>query len=229
MTLLAGSPLRRHDLVAVAPADWSAALARSEAVAGVDEAARKLLADWAATGRPAIVRRRAEGEDASAVPLAVPLPPSHGKARVALSLPAWAAMTRVAPPAFAAVLAGAPPAWRAIGRAIADLGADVGIAPRAFGSLLWGALTGLDYLGPASDLDLLWPVTPATDLARLLAGLARIDGLGIVPIDGEILLPDGAGVQWRELDRALREPGGRVLAKAADGVSLRRADALFPA
>ncbi len=72
-------------------------------------------------------------------------------------------------------------------------------------------------------------MTAATDLPRLLDGLRRIDGLGIVPIDGEVLLPDGAGVQWRELDRARREAGGSVLAKASDGVSLRRADALFPA
>ena len=227
MTPDGGPGFARHDLLRVAPADWAAALARSDAVPGLAGGARAVIGAWATLGRPAIVRRRAADEAPDAVPLGVPLPPRLGKLRFGLSLPSGAAVTRVAPPTLAAAFAAAPPAWAGVGRALDALGHEVGVAPRAFGALLWAALTSIDYLGPASDLDLLWPVTPATDLNRLLGGLRRIDGRGVVPIDGEILLPDGAGVQWRELDRARGEPDGRVLAKALDGVGLRRADALF--
>lgn len=217
----------RHDLVRVAPEDWAAALARSPAVAALAGGASAVVAAWASFGRPVIVRRRAEGEAPDMLPLGLPFPPRLGKLRLALSLPATAPVVPVAPPSVTAALAKAPPAWAKVGRALEALGDDVGVVPRPFGAALWAAVTGLDYLGPASDLDVLWPVSGGADLPRLLDGLARIDDQGPVPIDGEILLPDGAGVHWRELDRARREPNGTVLAKAVDGVSLRRADALF--
>ena len=229
MTTVAGPLFARHDILRILPEDWSAALARSDAAAVADEQARALLAGWAAARRPAIVRRRSECETSNGVPLGVPLPPRHGKLRIALTLPADVTVTRVAPLGLADARAVVPAAWTGVGRALEDLGAEVGIVPQVFGALLWAALTGLDYLGPGSDLDLLWRVTAATDLSRLLRGLARIDSGGIVAIDGEILLPDGAGMQWRELARASHEPGGRVLAKTMDGVSLRRADTLFKA
>lgn len=217
----------RHDLVRVAPADWQDALARSEAFSALAGGARAVVAGWATLRRPAIVRRRLAGEARDALPLGVPLPPRLGKLRFGLSLPAGATATPVEAPRLASAVATAPPAWAATAGALIDLGAAVGVAPRVFGGLLWAALTHLDYLGPASDLDLLWPVTAATDLARLLDGLRAIDAAGTVAIDGEILLPDGAGVQWRELDRARTGPGGSVLCKTLDGVGLRRADALF--
>lgn len=228
MTRPASPAFARHDLVRVALADWDAALARSDAFAALAGGARAVVAGWATFRRPAVVRRRGTGDGAGIVPLGVPLPPRLGKLRLELSLPAGTAAERVAEPTLsAAALAAAPPAWGPACRALADLGADVGVAPRASGSLLWAALTGLDYLGPASDLDLLWPVTADTDLHRLLDGLRRVDDLGIVAIDGEILLPDGAGLHWRELDRARGEPNGSVLAKAMDGVALRPVAPLF--
>ena len=72
-------------------------------------------------------------------------------------------------------------------------------------------------------------MTPATDLPALLDGLDRIDAAGPVTVEGEVVLPDGAGVQWRELRPALARPGGEGLAKGLDGVSLRPAGTLFPA
>ena len=95
-----------------------------------------------------------------------------------------------------------------------------------FGSLLWQRRTSLSYLGAASDLDLLWPVGDAGPAWRLARGLAAAqETLGPVRMDGEILLPDGGGVQWRELSRARRE----VLVKTLDGVELRPIDDLLAA
>jgi phosphoribosyl-dephospho-CoA transferase len=98
------------------------------------------------------------------------------------------------------------------------LARDHGLTPRPFGALLWQAMTGLTYLSPTSDLDLLWPC-PVLVPPSLLAGLARIDEGAPMRLDGEVLLADGGGVQWRELHQA---PGnGSVLVKYRDRVAMR--------
>jgi phosphoribosyl-dephospho-CoA transferase len=93
-----------------------------------------------------------------------------------------------------------------------------------FGSLLWQHLTGLPYLSGTSDLDLLWPVAGAVD-ARLLPALAALDADAPMRLDGEIVLPDGRGVNWRELHAAA--PDEAVLAKQRDGLALCAARSLL--
>ena len=103
------------------------------------------------------------------------------------------------------------------------LGAAHRVTPRVFGSLAWAALTGLDYLGPASDLDLLWPVLPPPRMAALLAALGGIETRAPMRLDGEVLLPDGSGANWREIQAGAAE----ILVKRAGGVALLpRADFL---
>lgn len=218
---------QRHDLVQVAPADWDDMLAATAALAHLPSAARQRLEGWADRGWPAIVRRRSAEDPPGALPLGVPLPPSLGKQRFALVLPAGRPWRRAEPPHLAAARPMAPTDWRDSVDALIRLGEACGAVPRPFGALLWAAVTGLAYLRPGSDLDLLWPVTRDTDLESLLDGMARIDAAGAPCIDGEILLPDGAGLHWRELARARRVPGGEVLAKTLQGLTLRRAASLF--
>ncbi len=218
---------RRHDLVLLSRAEWAAALASSPAPSRLGAEARALLAGWAGRGWPAVVRRPAGEDPPGALPLGVPLPPGLGGARVALHLAAGPPFAPCPAPDLAEARAAAPTGWGGTLDALDRLAATVGVVPRPFGALLWAAVTGLAYLRASSDLDLLWPVTAATDLDRLLDGLDAIDAAGPVPLDGEVLLPDGAGAHWRELRRA-RRTGGEVLFKTADGLSLRRADGLFP-
>lgn len=208
--------LRRHDLV------------RAEAQAFADLVARRpdldgapLVADWAVRGRPLIVRRYAPGEDRARVPLGLPLPPAAGKRRIGLALPS-AALTPLPAPTLAQARATAPEAWRPTIDALLALGASHGIVPRPFGALLWQALTGLAYLSPASDLDLLWPVAALPP--GFLAGLARTAAAAPMRIDGEVIFSDGAGIQWREL----HEAGGPVLAKHRDRLEMRDVAELLP-
>ena len=215
----------RHTLVSVAPEDWGRLLAGWPARRDLAPDAGAALDAWAARGWPAIVRRRAAGDPPDALPLGVPLPPALGRLRCALALPAGTAWGQVRTPPLLALRGTAPPAWHATIDAVLALGRAAGLAPRAFGSLLWQGVTGLSYLGAGSDLDLLWTVGDATDLDGLLEGLARIDAAGPVRLDGEIVLPDGAGVNWREFHRARAAPGGEVLAKTDAGLSLRDAAA----
>src|SRR6476646_11913346 len=72
--------LRRHDLLRAEPAAWRAMLRSQPSVADLP-----LIADWARLGRSVIVRRRMASDVSDSVPAALPLPPCHGKLRVAFS------------------------------------------------------------------------------------------------------------------------------------------------
>lgn len=204
------TPPARHDLVAADPDAWADLLAERSDLDGLPH-----LAGWAGAGRPLIVRRRYPGEGESLIPLGLPLPPADGKRRIGLALPA-SALRPVAAPDLGAASAQAPALWHPTLDALLALGRDHGIAPRPYGALLWQTVTGLAYVSPSSDLDLLWP--GPVPLA-LLTTLARIEAP--MPLDGEIVLRDGSGAQWREVMGAM--PGGSVLAKSLDRVAMRPA------
>ncbi len=205
-------PWRRHDLLRVAPRAWTG---------------RENLrfARWVARGWPVIVRRRAAGDEPGMIPVGWPLPPADGKLRLSAQVAPGDAWERVPALALRAVQEDAPSSWQPVVAAVLALAAQTGVEPRVFGSLLWQRLTGLAYLSESSDLDLLWPVSDADSAARIVHGLARIDSASPVRVDGEILLPDGGGVQWREW---LDHPS-EVLVKTASSVQLRAVRSLFPA
>ena len=204
----------RHALVRADPAAWAGLLAARRDLDGLPH-----LPGWAALGRPLIVRRLNPGEEGGLVPLGLPLPPADGKRRIGLALPALA-LRPVTAPSLAEAASHAPSAWRPTLEAVLALADAHGLTPRPFGALLWQAVTGLPYLSASSDLDLLWPC-PGPVPAALLAGLARIDASAPVRLDGEVLIPDGGGVHWRELHDAAE--GGSVLAKYRDRVGMRAA------
>ncbi|MCJ2033251.1 malonate decarboxylase holo-[acyl-carrier-protein] synthase [Methylobacterium sp. J-068] len=210
--------LARHDLLTVAPAAWAALLAERPDLDGVPH-----LAEWAQRGWPVIVRRRVPGEDATLLAAGLPLPPALGKRRIGLAFAPGAVVPRPGLTLSDARDA-APPSWHPTLDALIAHGAAHGRAPRVFGGLLWQALTGLPYLSATSDLDLLWP--GAVDRA-FLEGLARIDAHAPLRLDGEILLADGFGVNWRELHAA--GPGDTVLAKGLERLELRPVAALLAA
>jgi phosphoribosyl-dephospho-CoA transferase len=90
------------------------------------------------------------------------------------------------------------------------------VQARVFGSLAWQTLTGLDYLSDRSDLDLLLDVHRDTDLDGLAAGIAEIEAVAPMRLDGELMREDGAAVNWREFHAG----AGEVLVKSIDGVGL---------
>ena len=136
---------------------------------------------------------------------------------------ALALAAELAPGTVINLATGAPRKVGDILEALLALGAAHRVTPRVFGSLAWAALTGLDYLGPASDLDLLWPVLPPPRMAALLAALGGVEARAPMRLDGEVLLPDGSGANWREIQAGAAE----ILVKRAGGVALLpRADFL---
>jgi phosphoribosyl-dephospho-CoA transferase len=217
-------PWKRHDLLHVAPDAWASALAHRPALADLP-----LLGRWADREWPVIVRRRAEGEERGLVPVGVPLPPAAGKCRVALVLPPDGILQRSSPPLLRAAARVAQPDWQPTIASLLALGARTGVEPSAFGSLLWEHLTGLSYLSPKSDLDVLWPVPANSDVLSLVSGIAQVHRDAPFRIDGEVIFPDGSAVNWRELWTAHRtahatdhwaEDRPTVLAKTMEGVRL---------
>jgi phosphoribosyl-dephospho-CoA transferase len=199
----------RHDLVWLAPG-WEDALALP-----LEEGARPLVRAWFARGRPAVACRCAPRAD-GAVALGVALPPGGALRRIAL-LVRGDAVARIAPPLpLAAALPAAPAAWRAPLEALGCDAARAGLGVRVYGSLAWQRLTGERYLGAASDVDLLLAVRDAAELRRALRLLRPRAAADAPRLDGELLLPGGRGVAWRELARAPR----RLLVKAIDAVEV---------
>ena len=202
--------LPRHQLVRIRPTAWTALLASRPELGG-----EPLLGGWAERGWPLIVRRALPDEPQAGLPLGLPLPPSAGKRRIAVQV-RHGDIVSVAPlPNLADAMASAPPDWQACLRELITVGARHDVQPRVFGSLAWQHLTGLTYLGPSSDLDLIWPLPRRDRIGALLEELAQVEARAPMRLDGELVRADGAGVNWRELHAGIPE---LALKTAADVV-----------
>lgn len=215
---------RRHDLVWLTAAGWEAARTATPA----HDAA---LLCWQEADRPLVVRRRDAGMADGEISLGLPLPPdaaSGEKLRIGLRA-REANVARHTPPLTMAAAIGRlhdgwqpAPDWRALLQALERDAA--GMALHVYGSLAMQALTGLPYLRPGSDIDLLF--YPA-DAAQLHAGLALLARhAASLPLDGEMVFPSADAVAWKEWLQAGRS-GSRVLVKTANTVRLDHPDALL--
>lgn len=198
----------RHELVWLTGAGWDAALA--SALPGQHAA----IEQWRREDWPAVVRRADTGLAHGQVSLGIPLPPSPDgvKGRIALNASGSDVARRRPALALADAAPAAPRRWRP---ALDVLAASIPL--RSYGSLAMQAVTGLSYLTPSSDIDLLFfPV----DANALHAGLALLEQhAAALPLDGEIVFPCGAAVAWKEWLLASRNQA-RVLVKDAGAVRL---------
>jgi phosphoribosyl-dephospho-CoA transferase len=210
--------LHRHDLLRAHASAWAAMLQCRPDLADLP-----LVADWARLERPVIVRRRMACDSADGIPAALPLPPRYGKQRLAFSFASSDGVVTLPPVPLREAARAAPLEWHALIDSMLELGDASGIEPRVFGGLLWQHATALPYLSPESDLDLLWSVSDERTATSLAAELLRLDRTGPVRLDGELALPDGAAVNWRELACG----SGGLLVKSMNGVEIRARAALF--
>lgn len=207
--------MRRHHMLRVTPQAWPAVLA-----AVPDHASLPLLRDWADRGWPLIARRAACGDATGHLPVGLPLPPALGKLRIALSVPPEALLSQEPPPLLRDAASVAPAAWHATIAALVEEDADT----RCFGSLAWQYLTGLDYLSPTSDLDLLWEADDAFAADAKAARIAAIEIHAPMRLDGELVQAGGNAVQWREWLSDARE----VLVKSTQGSRLTARNTVLP-
>jgi len=156
---------------------------------------------------------RERGESRAAM---VVQPPACGKVRIALQVDPSDVLAELPPQNLRAICAQTPIPWRTTVAEVLKLATETGVEPFVFGGLLWQSLTGLPYLSANSDLDLCWPVTHSEQAARIVRGLCGLDENSPPRIDGEIILPDGGGVNWRELGNG----GAEAIVKTMSGVRL---------
>lgn len=184
------------------------------------------LAKWLDAGRPLIVRRPVRAA-CGRICLGLPLPPDspgRGKCRLAF-LAEDADPTRITPPpALRDCLAATPQSWR---NALEALDRDLrglGITARVFGALAWESLTGLRYLTPESDVDIIIQRDEAAAPDRLTAALEAFAAHPGRPVlDVEIQLPDGGGFSFAEYVSG----AAKILVKGPRHVSLYGRDALL--
>lgn len=218
----------RHHFIWPSGAAWQ----RLQALAA-DERQRDAMARWQRNNWPLVARRA----DADAVAgetcagMAMPPDAQGNKPRIAVRLLAAEVAASRAPfllrDLVAANLPGLPPAWPSAMNELQAQAARAGIALSVFGSLAWQAVTGQAYLRAGSDIDLLFQPASRQELeqgVRLLAYHAMF-----LPLDGEIVFPDGAAVSWKEWRQVAvlgGDPDNKVLLKAPDAVRLERVGAL---
>lgn len=202
--------MRRHQLVFVRKTAWDALLKSRDDLAG-----EALVCNWVGNGWPLIVRRRLPSES-DGLSLGLPLPPAVGKRRIAVRLHYEDIASTRPLPELTEVLGSAPVEWRPFLRELEDIARTYAVHAGVFGSLGWQWLTGLNYLGSCSDVDIAWTLPPPERVGHLLEDLAELDSRSPVRLDGELVRADGAGVNWREL----RAGGTELALKTASDVIL---------
>lgn len=211
--------IRRHDLVFVREIAWRH-LMRVRADLAMDP----LVASWVQRGWPLVSRRSTPG-DLEGVPLGLPLPPFAGKRRISVVLPPGDIVEVASSPPLALASRAAPRDWWSALDALEEVARQHAINLRVYGSLAWRALTGLDYLTPSSDVDVLFCLRGTTNVQGLVAAIGHIDSKAPMRIDGELLREDGAAASWREI----HEGASDVLVKTERSVALREASSFMSA
>lgn len=207
----------RHELVWLSGAGWEAVRL------GAPPHQHAAIGRWQGNDWPATVRRADAGTVPGVVCLGFSLPPdaAGAKQRIAVQAPASHVRRRVRALPLADAIAAAPPAWM---EGLARLEREAReFSLHVYGSLAMQALTGLAYLRPGSDIDLLFHPATKSGLGAgigLLAAHARA-----LPIDGEVVFPSGAAVAWKEWHAAA--PTTRVLVKETGAVRLAHPGSLM--
>ena len=178
---------------------------------------RPALKLWQGQDWPAVVRRHDIGVPPDEICLGLPLPPDDDTGeKMRISLSAHVGHISKAAPAVelrAALQASGP--WRKSLTALEREAAELDL--RIYGSLAMQALTGLLYVTPTSDIDILFHPASRRQLAEGVALLAR--HAEHLPLDGEIVFPGGHAVSWREWQMAMANPA-KVIVKQICSVRL---------
>jgi len=213
--------LHRQQLARLSVEGWTRVLQQPW-----DAEARACLGLWAERGLPLVVTRQPPSHG-DLLATGLPAPARFGRRRLAVAValrdvsfldefPPAAAVTRLLPRRVGAT-------WRAL---LAALAAN-DCAARVYGGYGWQALTRMAYVHAESDADLLLPVAScahADAVAQVLAATAW-DG---PRLDGELLLPDGGAVAWREWREHREGRAAQVLVKRLRGVALETPGARRP-
>lgn len=178
------------------------------------------VAAWLAADRPLVVARQPDTIAPDSISVGLALPPAQGKRRIALVVAAHDIVRYTPPLRLADAIVHAPAGWQS---ALAELDAaaiHIDLKLRVFGSLAWQALSGMQYLTPQSDIDLLWHPLSNVQLQQGIALLARWEQASGLRADGELLFGGSSAVSWREWATLKSGDSQRVLVKRVSSAEL---------
>jgi phosphoribosyl-dephospho-CoA transferase len=202
--------LRRHSFAWITDSGSISQFAASETLQDDVVCLRK----WLGKERPVIIRRPCVSEDGKLLYVGLALPPDPVKRRLAFHLP-FSSLAHVVE----------PPLWTECADAFSESSEMVSpilSATRAaelplqtFGSYAWQHFSGLSYVTPHSDIDLLVPINRREDWRRFLRFMSETQKTHH-RVDLEIVLHGDASFNWREFGA----PGTRLLFKGNRSVWL---------
>jgi phosphoribosyl-dephospho-CoA transferase len=208
--------LARHKLAWLSKAGWQEAI---ENASGTD---RSAATSWQQRGWPVVVRRHDADALDDQVCFGIALPPVQGsgfKHRIGMRAHVSGVEQISSPLPLERVIASTPAEWQPHLTTLQGQASDLGIELQVYGSAALQYLTGVRYITPKSDLDLLCHPRSRLELAHGLDLLCAFNEL--VPLDGEIVFPNGWAVAWKEWVNAEKAGNGpRVLAKDLRAVRL---------
>ena len=181
------------------------------------------LTQWHAANRPFVVTRGKQDDTALVLRLGLSLPNKH---RIALCLSKAAVESAALPLPLATVLEGLPKTLHKNLEGLEKALRLAGCSAHIFGSFAWQffAPEGIKFVTKTSDIDLLLKPHSRCMTERVLKILQTHEEEFAHPkLDGEIILPDGCAVAWREL---VNWPD-KILIKGLHDVSLVPVDTLF--
>lgn len=181
---------QRHDLV------WLSHQAWENMAAALSSPWQSAVRDWQQQEWPAVVRRRDNDAADDEVCIGLELPSQDGqRRRLAVRVQVEHIIEHQSGLALNTVLPLALPEWQNDLRALQQSAAAAGLRFRVFGALSWQFLTGQPYLQTLSPIDLLFRPADPAQLQQALQLLSRFQQQ--LPLDGEILFPQGQAVSWR--------------------------------
>jgi phosphoribosyl-dephospho-CoA transferase len=207
--------LTRHSLVWLSAGGWQ----RAAQTVAADS--RATLVRWQQEDWPLVLRRREADTPQDELCLGLALPPDGNGDKLRMPLRAQLAdIQRIEEPlTLRQALAHMPSGWSGPLRAFAGDCLHSGIALKLYGSWAWQILTRQSYVTANSDIDLLFTPRNAPEFARGMALLAQ--HAARLPLDGEVIFPDGRAVAWKECWQALQADSlARVLVKTEATVQL---------
>lgn len=205
--------MRRHDLVYLHP---DAAFGTPCAVTG--DPFWLAASEWIGRGRPLVAARQPDG--AAGVLLGLSLPLAQQRKRLSIQVDRSAVAEIRSPLSIEQCWLRLSPGQADVLRRLAARAAACSVRIGVFGSLAWEALSGEDYRHAESDIDLIIDVDTTAQLDAMLLALQLAASQLPCRLDGEIRLPDGSAVAWREFAANRDKPMAAVLVKGPREVAL---------
>jgi phosphoribosyl-dephospho-CoA transferase len=165
------------------------------------------LRNWLGRGRPVIIRRPCRSEDGKSVYVGLSLPPDPGKRRLAFRLPFSSLANVVEPPLWTECTEASSESSELAGPILSVIEAAK-LSLQTFGSYAWQHYTGLSYVTPNSDIDLVVPINRREDWQRFRQLMSETQTTD-QRVDLEINLNGDASFNWREF----AAPGPQLLFK----------------